>query len=443
MGNLDPSIFEPSLSLTIGLGVAGVVLVAVACAVVISRARSSAGKRKMGSAARDGVRDKPPASSSTASPADGHASSEASTHATSGRRPRRFTRDPYISVVIPCYNEEGNIQAMHERLSRAIAPLTSTYELIFVNNGSYDDSATLLDALAATDEYVTVLTLSRNFGSQGAYTSGMEYASGDCVICLDGDIQDPPELIPTFVDRWREGYDVIYGVRVRRKGSLLRRIGYKAFYRLLHKVSYIQVPIDAGDFGLMDRRVVDAMNAMPERSRLIRGLRAWVGFHQVGVPYTRDERFSGTTTNSIRGLFRWASLGIISFSFAPLDLISYLAAFVVGLSAIALVVYTALYFIVPNAPRGFETLLVVTLFLGAVQLLCLSIIGTYLARMFEEIKARPKYLIQDVQNDHRIQQASTIRRQASAEIAAAGSGAIEHPPVATVSNTAAARAPLD
>jgi dolichol-phosphate mannosyltransferase len=332
---------------------------------------------------------------------------------------------------------------MYERLTAALAPVTSTYELIFVNNGSYDGSVAIFDALAAADERVTVLTLSRNFQSQGAYTSGMEYASGDCVVCLDGDIQDPPELIPTFVEKWREGYDVVYGVRVRRKGSMLRRIGYKAFYRLLHKVSYIQVPIDAGDFGLMDRRVVDAMNAMPERSRLIRGLRAWVGFHQVGVPYTREERFSGTTTNSIRGLFRWASLGIVSFSYAPLDLISYLAAFVVGLSAVALVIYTALYFIVPDAPRGFETLLVVTLFLGAVQLLCLSIIGTYLARMFEEIKARPTYLLQDVLNDHRIQRVSAIQRHAHVEtagMAADGSGANERPPVATVSTTGAARA---
>jgi dolichol-phosphate mannosyltransferase len=318
-----------------------------------------------------------------------------------GPRPRYLTREPYISVVIPCYNEEGNIRPMHERLTKVLSALTSTYEIVFVNNGSYDGSAPIFDDVAAADRHVSVLTLSRNFGSQGAYTSGLDYASGDCVICLDGDIQDPPELFPQFVEQWRVGYDVVYGVRVRRKGSLLRRIGYKAFYRILQRLSYIDIPLDAGDFGLMDRRVVDVLNAMPERNRLIRGLRAWAGFHQTGVPYTREERFSGQTTNSIRALFRWASLGLVSFSFAPLELISYLAAVVVGLAAVAIVVYLALYIAVPNAPQGFETLLVVVLFLGAMQLLCLSIIGSYLARMFEEIKGRPKYLIQDIYNDHR------------------------------------------
>jgi dolichol-phosphate mannosyltransferase len=182
---------------------------------------------------------------------------------------------------------------------------------------------------------------------------------------------------------------------------VLRRVGYKAFYRLLQRVSYIEIPLDAGDFGLMDRRVVDALNAMPERNRLIRGLRAWAGFHQIGVPYVRDERFSGRTTNSLLALFRWASLGLISFSFAPLELISYLAAAVVALTGVAIGIYLALYFIVPDVPRGFETILVAVLFLGALQLLCLSIIGSYLARLFEEVKARPKFLIQDVQNDHR------------------------------------------
>lgn len=317
------------------------------------------------------------------------------------RRPRHLTREPYVSVIIPCYNEEGNIRPMHERLTNVLRPITPTYELIFVDNGSYDGSAPIFADLAAADPHVSVLTLSRNFGSQGAYTSGMEYASGDCVICIDGDIQDPPELIPTFVEKWREGYDVVYGIRARRKGSLLRRAGYKAFYRLLQKVSYIDIPVDAGDFGLIDRRVVQVMNAMPERNRLIRGLRAWAGFQQTGVPYVREERFSGRTTNSILALFRWANLGLVSFSFAPLDLISYLAAGVVALAAVALVIYSALYFIVPNAPRGFQTLLVVVLFLGAVQLLCLSIIGSYLARMFEEIKARPKYLVEAIHNDHR------------------------------------------
>jgi polyisoprenyl-phosphate glycosyltransferase len=322
-------------------------------------------------------------------------------------RPRRLNRPPFISVVIPCYNEEGNIQAMYDRLTPVLGGLTPTYEIIFVNNGSYDGSADLLDELAARDARVSVLTLSRNFGSQGAYSAGFAYASGDCVVGLDGDIQDPPEMIADFVAKWLEGYDVVYGVRARRKGSLLRRIGYKVFYRVLRRISYVQIPVDASDFALMDRRVIHILNGMPERSRLIRGLRAYAGFSQTGIPYVRQERFAGRTTNSFLGLFRWAGLGIVSFSFAPLDLISYLAITVVGITALALVVYTALYFIVPGAPRGFQTLLVITLFLGSVQLLCLSIIGTYLGKIFEEVKARPNFLVHDIQNDHRTSAAPT------------------------------------
>ena len=334
-------------------------------------------------------------------PPQASAQTQASTAPKLRLRPRTLGRPPYVSIVIPCYNEQGNIWPMYERLTAALSRVTPTYELIFVNNGSYDGSPELFEELAARDPKVSVLTLSRNFGSQGAYTAGFAYASGDCVVGLDGDIQDPPELIPALVEQWLLGYDVVYGVRARRKGSLPRRIGYKLFYRLLHKVSYVDIPHDASDFGLMDRRVVNVLNEMPERSRLIRGLRAFAGFSQTGIPYTRDERHSGFTSNSFFGLFRWASLGIISFSFAPLDLISYLAGGVVALAGVGMLVYTALYFIFPGAPHGFQTLLLVVLFLGAVQLLCLSIIGAYLGKIFEEVKARPRFLVNDIQNDHR------------------------------------------
>lgn len=317
---------------------------------------------------------------------------------------RELNRSPYVSVVIPCYNEQGNIRPMYERLTAALGPVTPTYELVFVNNGSYDESAGIFDSLALADQRVSIINLSRNFGSQGAYTAGFAYASGDCVVGLDGDIQDPPEMIPEFIAKWLEGYDVVYGVRARRKASLPRRIGYKAFYRLLRRISYIDIPVDASDFALMDRRVVKVLNGMPERSRLIRGLRAFAGFSQIGIPYVRQERFSGKTTNSFRALFNWASLGIISFSFAPLSLISYLAGIVVALAAVALVIYTALYFIIPGAPQGFQTLLIAVLFLGGVQLLCLSIIGAYLGKIFEEVKGRPPFLVYDIQNDHHKQQ---------------------------------------
>jgi dolichol-phosphate mannosyltransferase len=309
--------------------------------------------------------------------------------------------DKMVSVVLPCYNEEGNIRPMYQRLTATLAPLVERYEIIFVNNGSYDGSAPIFAALAAEDTHVSVLTLSRNFGAQGAYTSGLAYASGDGVVCMDGDLQDPPELIQQFVAKWREGYEVVYGERVRRKGSLIRRVGYRLFYRMMKRLSYVDIPLDAGEFGLMDRKVVDVINAMPERSRLIRGLRAWAGFRQVGVPYVRDERHTGRTNYSMLDLFHWASVGLVSFSYAPLTLISYLAAAMVGLAAVGIVVYMALFFIFPDAPRGFQTLLMIVLFLGGTQLLCLSIIGAYLGKMFEELKGRPKYIIQSVRNDHR------------------------------------------
>jgi len=280
-----------------------------------------------------------------------------------------------------------------------MADVTPDWQLVIVDNGSRDDSACVANEVSAQDPHVVVLALSRNFGSQAAYSSGIEYASGDAVICMDGDLQDPPEVIPALVSRWLEGYEVVYGDRVRRNAGLVMRIANKAFYRILRRVSYVDIPLDAGDFGLLDRRVVDIMNAMPERNRLIRGLRAWVGFRQVGVPYERDARHAGRSSNSVADLFRWASTGLVSYSFAPLELISLMAGAVMVLAAIAIVVYTVLYFLKPGVPQGFQTLLVAVLFLGAVQLLCLSIIAEYVAKIFEEVKQRPKYIVSSVTHD--------------------------------------------
>lgn len=313
---------------------------------------------------------------------------------------REMLTERSISVVVPCYNEQENIKALHERTAAVMTQLTGDWELVFVDNGSRDDSGRVLGEVAAQDPHVTVLSLSRNFGSQAAYSSGIEYARGDAVVCMDGDLQDPPEVIPELVSRWLEGYEVVYGDRVRRKAGVGMRIANKAFYRLLRRFSYIDIPLDAGDFGLLDRRVVDIMNAMPERNRLIRGLRAWVGFQQIGVPYTRDARHAGRSSNSLLDLFRWASTGLVSYSYAPLELISLLAGVVMVLAAIAIFVYTVLYFLKPGVPQGFQTLLVAVLFLGAVQLLCLSIISQYIAKIFEEVKGRPKYIVRTVTNSH-------------------------------------------
>jgi dolichol-phosphate mannosyltransferase len=234
-----------------------------------------------------------------------------------------------------------------------------------------------------------------------AFTSGMQRSVGDAVILMDGDLQDPPELIPALVRAWLMGYDVVYGVRERRREGRLMEAARKAFYRLYRRLSYLDVPLDAGDFSLLGRRVVEALLSMPERDRFIRGLRAWVGFRQTGVPYTRAERFAGQSTNSLLDNIRWAKRGIFSFSYQPLEMISLLAFLTTLATAVGIVIYIALYFIIPSAPRGFMTLLVVILFLGSVQLFCLSILAEYMGRIFEEVKQRPAFIVRSVLNDHR------------------------------------------
>ncbi len=304
-----------------------------------------------------------------------------------------------LSAVIACYRDAPAVPIMHERLTAAFTGLNADYEIIFVNDASPDDARQVLAELAARDPHVTVVNHTRPFGSQSAFTSGMAIATGDAVVLLDGDLQDPPELIPAFVEKWREGYEVVYGERAEREGGRRLRLGAKLFYRLFRVSAYVDVPLDAGDFGLMDRKVVDAVNQMPEKHRFIRGLRAWVGFRQIGVPYVRPERAFGRSTNSFVRNLGWARRAIVSFSFVPLDLITWLAFVVVALSGIAIVLQIAARLIAPEAvPKGFTTLMVLVLFLGGIQLLCLSIIGSYLAHMYEESKSRPAYLVDEIIN---------------------------------------------
>jgi dolichol-phosphate mannosyltransferase len=301
--------------------------------------------------------------------------------------------------VIACYRDGEAIPVMHERLSAVFSELEVDYEIIFVNDGSPDDSRAVLTELAERDPHVTAVTHTRPFGSQSAFTSGMHISTGDAVVLLDGDLQDPPELIPELVAKWREGYDVVYGERVDREGRRTMRMAYKLFYRLFRRTSYIDVPLDAGDFGLMDRRAVAALNRLPETQRFLRGLRAWVGFKQTGVPYVRPERMFGRSTNNLVKNLGWARRAIISFSYAPLDLIMVLALLTTGLAFLGMIVQVGLRLAFPDAaPKGFTTVILVVLFLGGIQLLCLSIIGSYLAHLFEEVKARPAYLVEEILN---------------------------------------------
>lgn len=312
--------------------------------------------------------------------------------------------DKKISVIVPCYNEEPNILNMYNRLTNVLKRTTSNYEILFIDNGSYDNSKGIFKNIVENDENVVVIQLSRNFGSsQPAYTCGLEYATGDCAVLIDGDIQDPPELIEQMVLKWLEGYEVVYGIRTKRKGNIIRRIGYKLFYRIYKKMSYIDVPLDASDFGLIDRKVIYVMNSLPERNRFIRGLRSWIGFNSTGLEYVREDRHAGKTKFTFMDNIRWAKMGLVSFSYFPLELISSIAAIMTLLSIIGVIVYIINYFLDPTTPRGFSTIIVLILFIGSLQLLALSIIAEYLAKVFEETKARPKYVISKIMKNKNIE----------------------------------------
>jgi polyisoprenyl-phosphate glycosyltransferase len=304
-----------------------------------------------------------------------------------------------ISAVIACYRDAQAVPIMHERLVQTFTELGCDYEIIFVNDGSPDNAREVLAELATRDPKVVVINHARAFGSQSAFTSGMRIATGDAVALLDGDLQDPPELIAEFVKHWRDGCDVIYGERVEREATRFMQFAYRRFYRVFSRLAYVNIPVDAGDFGLIDRRVVDAINSLPEKHRFIRGLRAWVGFRQLGVPYVRPERMFGTSTNSLRKNFGWARRAILSFSYAPLDVITFLALLTVVVAGLAAVIEIILKFVEPSgAPRGITTVVVVILFMGGVQMLCLAIIGSYLAHMYEEVKGRPPFVVESILN---------------------------------------------
>jgi len=304
-----------------------------------------------------------------------------------------------LSAIIACYRDAPAVPIMHQRLTDVFNKIGVDYEIIFVNDHSPDNAREVLAELAARDPKVVVINHSRNFGSQNAFTSGMRIATGDAVILLDGDLQDPPELIEAMHQKWKEGYDVVYGQRVQRDATRFLQIAYKAFYRIFRAASYVPMPLDAGDFSLIDRRVVEALNNLPENNRFLRGLRAWVGYKQTGVPYVRPERMFGRTTNSLLKNLGWARKAIFSFSYLPLDLIVWLAVGTVGFSMLAIVVQVLLRFLLPDAaPRGATTMICLFLFLGGIQLLCLGIIGSYLAHIYDEVKRRPPYIVESILN---------------------------------------------
>jgi glycosyltransferase involved in cell wall biosynthesis len=304
-----------------------------------------------------------------------------------------------LSAIVACYGDELAVPIMYERLTAVFQKIGVAYEIIFVNDSSPDNAAKVLAELAGRDKQVIVINHTRNFGSQSAFTSGMRIATGDAVILLDGDLQDPPELIEQFFNKWQEGYDIVYGIRVKRQTSAFMQLAYKVFYRLFRALSYVPIPLDAGDFSLIDRRAVTVLNKLPETNRFLRGLRAWVGFKQAGIPYVRPERKFFRSTNSFLKNLRWAQKAIFSFSYAPLDFIAWLALIVVGMSFIGIIFQVISRIFFPwIIPSGFTTLIILILFMGGIQLLCLSIIGSYLGHIYDEVKRRPPYIVESILN---------------------------------------------
>ncbi len=301
-----------------------------------------------------------------------------------------------LSILIPLFNEAGMVRLLYGRVRAVLARLPGPCEMIFVDDGSTDE--TFRELLALHEENamgVKVLRLARNFGHQVAISAGLARAGGDTVAVMDGDLQDPPELIPAMLVKLEEGYDVVYGIRASRQEGWLKQAAYHAFYRLLYCVAKIQIPLDAGDFCVMRRRVVTAMNNLPERNRFVRGLRRWVGFRPGGIPYAREARASGIAKYTWGKLLRLSFDGRVSFSDAPLRLASWLG-FIVSLGSfigIGMVLYYRFFTFKPVP--GFASLAILVLFLGGVQLVAVGVVGEYLGRIFDEVKQRPLYVVSD------------------------------------------------
>lgn len=300
--------------------------------------------------------------------------------------------------------DAGNVRECYRQLKEVLEKLTQNYEIIYVNDASPDNAEDILNDIAANDKKVVIVNHTRNFGSQNAFLSGMRVSRGDAVVLMDGDLQDPPHIIKNFVEKWLDGYDIVYGIRIKRKETLFRQIAYKVFYRIFQKLADFHIPLDAGDFGLISRRVVNALlSDFPENLVFLRGLRAYTGFKDAGVKYVRQPRFDGLSTNSLGSNLRWAKLAIFSFSHKPLEYISLAAMLCVLLTGAAAVFWLGSYFlskIIGNQqpPPGYMTQLLLMLFFGSVQLICFSILAEYLGHIYNEVKRRPRYFVRHIED---------------------------------------------
>jgi dolichol-phosphate mannosyltransferase len=303
-----------------------------------------------------------------------------------------------ISIVVPIFNEQENLPALRERMTASMSQAGEPWEIVLVDDGSRDDSPKMLREFHQQDPRLKIVTLSRNFGHQPAVTAGIHSARGDCVILIDGDLQDPPEIIPQMIQKWKEGFQVVLGERSSRAERGTRGLGFRLFYPILRRLTDLPSAPDAGIFGLMDRVVVNEFNKLPERNRFIPGLRSWLGFRQTSVIYERAERAAGKPKQTLSRLIRYAADGMISFSYRPLRFAAWLG-FTVSLVAFAMAIFYFVSFFTQGktAGSGFTTLIIFVLFLGGVQLISVGILGEYIGRIYEEVKQRPLYIVRDKQ----------------------------------------------
>lgn len=301
-----------------------------------------------------------------------------------------------MSIVIPVFNEADGLPELRKRLIDVLEPMGLTFEIILIDDGSTDASRERIVAFHRQDARICGLFLSRNFGHQIAITAGLQHARGNAVAIMDADLQDPPETLPIFLQKLKEGYDVVYGIRRKRKENALKRLSYYLFYRLLNRLSEQAMPLDSGDFCIMTRRIVNHLNTMPERHRFLRGLRTWAGYRQTGVEYERDYRFAGVPKYSFSKLFNLAIDGLISFSSIPVRMMIHFGFFTAFISFVTGLAYLILKLIgIGNWPSGFATLFLLIAFLGGIQLITIGMIGEYIGRIHMEVKNRPLFLISD------------------------------------------------
>ena len=313
-----------------------------------------------------------------------------------------FLTNKKISIIVVCYNDGGSVREMYSRVCLVMKKITPNYEIIYINDASPDNARQVLREISQRDKKLIVITLTRNFGGQNAYEAGLRYCTGDCAITLDGDIQDPPELFPSLVKKWLEGYDVVYGIRQKRLGvSTITGLCYKLFYRIFRRLSQVAMPVDASDFALVDRKVIDAIGKMPEADRFYRGMRAWVGFAQTGIPYVRLPRFHGLASGTFLSNLFWARKAITSFSSKLVDYVFYIAVILTLISFLFSIIYLLRVLLYPDPSNQFWGLFVLIFFFGSLELLAIAVIGEYLIRIFDEVKRRPNYFIKEIINDYK------------------------------------------